>query len=152
VPSFNIGAPLHYYSIDKIERESRSVLTSDTCVIDGSVFYAKGFLEIPVKGLKDTLSFSAWVSLSEENFLKFEELWEVENASLNPPMFGWLSSDIFGFGDCINLKSRLIFQDNNWRPNIELEPTDHPLSIAYHRGIPQEKLIEIFSHYLHIWS
>lgn len=152
VPSFNIGAPLHYYAIDKNERESRTVLTSDTCIIDGYAFYAKGFLEIPVKGIDETLSFSAWVSLSAENFPKFDELWEVENASSNSPMFGWFSSDIFGFGDCINLKSNLIFQDNGWRPTIDLEPTQHPLSIACYEGIPEEKLVDIVSHYLHEWN
>jgi hypothetical protein len=31
----------------------------------------------------------------------------------------------------------------NWRPNFELEPTDHPLSQEYHNGITAERVKEI---------
>jgi hypothetical protein len=35
------------------------------------------------------------------------------------------------------------------RPTIELEPTDHPLSIEQHDGITSERLIEIVQRLLH---
>jgi len=67
-------------------------------------------------------------------------------------MFGWFSSDIYGFGDCINLKTNLVFQDNNNRPIIDFEPTDHPLSIAARKGISKDKMIEIVEYCIHIWQ
>ncbi len=152
IPSFNFAAPLHYYAINKEERSERTFLTSDTCVIDDDAFYGKGFFEIPINGLEEVLSFSAWVSLSEANFLIFQDLWEISDASLQKPMFGWFSSDIYGFGDCINLKTNLVFQDNNNRPIIDFEPTDHPLSIAVRKGVSKDKMIEIVEHCIHIWQ
>ena len=151
IPSFNLEAPVYYYSIPSEEREFRTKLTSDTCVIDDEYFFAKGFLIIPVLGLDESLSFTPWVSLSESNFAKFQEFLDIEDASKYGSMFGWFSSQIEGFGDFVNLKTNLILQDNNHRPDIDIEPTSHPLSLAYHNGISKEKLIELVEIYLHKW-
>ena len=81
IPSFNLKAPVYYYSIPSEERESRTKLTSDTCIIDNEYFFAKGFLIIPVLNLDEPLSFTPWVSLSESNFNKFQESLDIEDAS-----------------------------------------------------------------------
>ncbi len=152
IPSFNLEAPLYYYAIPENERDERTSLTSETCIIDEEDFFAKGFLEIPVLGLEESLTFTPWVSLSKSNFLKFKESLGVEDAAQYGEMFGWFSSQIDIFGDCKNLKTNLILQNNNHRPNIEIEPTSHPLSIASHQGIHIKKLIEIVEYYLHKWE
>ena len=149
IPSFSFDAPIYYYSIPEEERVVRTELTSDTCVIDGNQFFAKGFLEIPVHGLDETLSFTPWVSLSETNFRKFQDSKSVKDASKYGSMVGWFSSLIATFEDCLEVKAKLVLQDNNYRPDIMLEPTNLHLSLAVQNGISQERLIEIVEFYMH---
>jgi hypothetical protein len=152
IPSFDFEAPAYYYDIPENELEKRVFLTSDTCVIDDEYFFAKGFLEVPITGIDETLSFTPWVSLSESNFLKFQESLSEVDAAKYGSMFGWFSSNIDLFGDCLQQKTNIILQNNNYRPNIDIELTEHPLSKAVHFGISKEKLIEIVENYLHKWS
>lgn len=149
IPSFDLNAPVYYYYIPIEEREARAQLTSDTCEIDGEHFFAKGFLEIPIHGLEETLSFTPWVSLSDVNFKKFQESRKVANASEFGSMTGWFSSIIEPFEDCLKVKAKLILQDNNYRPDIVLEPTELPLSQAVQHGLSQQQLVEIVEYYLH---
>ena len=79
IPSFGTKAPNYYYSIPKNEISERVFLTTDTCVIDNENFFVRGCLEFPVIGYLEKFSFGAWVSLSEENFYRFEELYDKEN-------------------------------------------------------------------------
>jgi len=151
VPSFSFDAPALYYDIPETDRENRTFLTSDACVIDNEYFFAKGFLELPVDGLEETLTFTPWVSLSEDNFFKFQESLDIADALQYEPMFGWFCNNIDGFGDCEGLKTNLIFQNNN-RPYINIERSEHPLSSAYHDGISQELMIVVIEDYLHRWS
>jgi hypothetical protein len=152
IPSFSFDAPQYFYGISEEEREKRVFLTSDTCVIDEEYFFAKGFLEIPVLNLGETLSFTTWVSLSESNFMIFQESLDEKDASKYGSMFGWFSSNIDIFGECLNLKTNLVLQNNNYKPIIDIEPTEHPLSLAIQNGISKEKLIEIVEYYLHKWA
>jgi hypothetical protein len=152
IPSFSFEAPMYYYDVPEEQRATRTLLTSDTCVIDDQFFFAKGYLEIPVQGLDEPLTFTPWVSLSQTNFGLFETSLAEPDAAKYGQMFGWFSSQIDGFGDCRSLKTDLILQDNNYRPLIEIEPTEHPLSVAHHQGISHQRLIQIVETYLHRWE
>ncbi len=44
-----------------------------------------------------------------------------------PPMFSWLSTQIDGYPDTVNLKMHACIQEVGTRPVFELETTDHPL-------------------------
>ncbi len=58
-------------------------------------------------------------------------------------MFSWLSTQIEGYPDTLNLKMYAHIQETGWRPTFELERTDHPLSQEYYRGITAERVKEI---------
>lgn len=152
IPSFSFDTPALYYDIPESERETRVFLTSESCVIDDKYYFAKGLLELTVDGLTERLAFTPWVSLSESNFYQFQDSLNVENASEYGPMFGWFCTQIDELPDCEGLKTNLIFQDNNYRPLISIEESDHPLSVAYHNSISQELLIRIVEGYLHRWG
>jgi hypothetical protein len=64
-------------------------------------------------------------------------------------MLGWFSSDIHGLTDSTQLKARIIFQDDGFRPFIELEPTDHPLAVCQREGIDPKRAAEIHEYYEH---
>ena len=48
-------------------------LSEDFCVLEGSYFFVRAVLEIPVHGLADKFSFGCWSTLSRENFDKYLE-------------------------------------------------------------------------------
>lgn len=125
-------------------------LTTDTCVIDDENFFIRACLEFPVIGFFEKFSFGSWVSLSEENFNKFEELYDIEIRENEAPMFGWFSSWVWPYyEDTENIKSRIHFRNHGIRPYIELEPTNHPLALAQSKGISEEDLYKIYEYYAH---
>ena len=83
IPSFGWDYPLQYLEVPENERSRRCVLTSDTCVIDDNAFFLGGCLEIPVVGAEEAFSWGVWTSLSEKNFLHFQELYD-QPARLTP--------------------------------------------------------------------
>jgi hypothetical protein len=60
-----------------------------------------------------------------------------------PAMFSWLSTRIPEYPDTLSLKMYAHTQEPGLRPWFELEPTDHPLSQEYHKGIAPERVKEI---------
>ena len=53
-----------------------------------------------------------------------------------PPMFGWFSNSLPGYPETLSLKCRVHAQPDGLRPLIELEETDHPLSVQHRQGVP----------------
>lgn len=150
IPHLGSKAPNYYFSVPKEEIENRVFLTSDTCVIDDKHFFIRGCLEIPLIGYKDVFSFGAWVSLSRENFEKFESLYDEQKRDHHDPMFAWFSSWVWPFyEDTENIKSRIHLRNDGTRPYIELEPTNHILSLTQKNGISPEQVIKMYEYYVH---
>ncbi|HZH07295.1 MAG TPA: DUF2199 domain-containing protein, partial [Lautropia sp.] len=101
---------------------------------DGSRF-VRCVLRLPIRGTADTLEFGVWSTLSAENFERYEATYDDPRQSLLGPMFGWFSTAIPDFPGSAGLKCHVVPQDDNGRPLIELEPTDHPLAIAQYDGV-----------------
>jgi hypothetical protein len=149
IPSFGWDAPPHYYDIPENERAERCELTSDTCVINNEWFFVCGCLELPILGADLPFVWGVWLSLSEKNFLRYLELYEVKFRDDEPPFFGWLMTTPSGYPDDEILKTNVHLRNDGTRPYIELQPTEHPLSIEQRDGITQERLIEICQMILH---
>jgi hypothetical protein len=149
IPSFGVDAPVYYYHVSEDNRDKRTFLSSDTCVIDDKDFFVKGCLEMPVLGYGGIFSFNAWISLSEPNFFKFQDLLHVEEREHYEPMVGWFSTWIYPFEDTEKLIGRIHFRNNGIRPLIELQPTEHPLAMAQKNGIKKEQIQEIYEYYVH---
>jgi hypothetical protein len=113
-------------------------LTSDTCVIDDEHFFVRGCLEIPVHGSDDPFVWGVWVSLSEPNFFRFQELLD-----------DWLCSPPRPYPDSLHLKTQVHLRNRGIRPSIVLEPTDHPLAIEQRDGISSERVAEIYEVMIH---
>ncbi|MDM5317214.1 DUF2199 domain-containing protein [Fictibacillus sp. b24] len=142
---FNYGspAPIYYEEATKRERKKRFEISDDLCVMDGEHFFIRGCIEIPVKGSDEPFVWGVWVSLSEENFELTLEHWDDPESEKLEPMFGWLSTALPLYPDTINLKTYVHTRSVDLRPYIELEPTDHPLSIEQRQGITIDRVKEI---------
>lgn len=143
--SYGFGAPLAYYDVSRWFRWYRCHLTTDTCRIDGKHFFVLGNIRIPIRGEDKSFSWTAWVSLSRQNFERSLALWETEGREKESPYFGWLSSSIPGYLETLNLKTMVYTQPVGVRPEIELETSDHPLSLEQRHGITWERVNEIAS-------
>jgi hypothetical protein len=143
--SYAFQAPLAYYSVPKWLRWFRCDLTTDTCQIDKKHFFIIGNIRILVRGGDTTFSWTAWVSLSKQNYERSLTLWNSPGREQEPPYFGWLSSSIPGYPETLNLRTMVHTQRVGVRPEIQLEATDHPLSVEQHTGIMWERVHEIAS-------
>jgi hypothetical protein len=146
---YGAAAPLAYYGVPEAERETRTLLSSDQCVIDGEHFFIVGNLEIPVAGEKQRFSWDVWVSLSKENFKRAFQLWNTPGRESEPPYFGWLSTALPGYPDTLHLKTHVHTRAVGRRPFVELEPTDHPLAVEQRAGITLDRVQEIAELVLH---
>ena len=88
-------------------------------------------------------SWDVWVSLSDENMKRTQELWESKRRVDEPPYFGWLSSSLPGYAETVGLKTHVHTRKVGCRPFIELEPTEHPLAIEQRDGITIERVKQI---------
>jgi hypothetical protein len=111
-------------------------LDEDWCAIENEYFFVRGILHIPIRGTDKTFGFGVWGSLSEENNEQLVEMDENPEKVNLPPMFSWLSNNLPGYPDTMNLKMSCIAQEVGKRPFFELDPDqDHPLVMQYRNGI-----------------
>lgn len=122
------------------------VLTEDFCILRGEHRFIRGVLGLPIAGSGGAvLGFGVWSSLSEASFLAYAETFNAGGAGTAGPWFGWFSNRLPFYPDTLNLKCRVHPQDGRRRPQIELEPTDHPLAIDQRQGIPLDRVLEIYA-------
>lgn len=126
-----------------------NILTEDVCIIDGKHFFVRCVLPIPIVNTDQDFGFGTWVTLSQKNFQIYMETFDEGNQGDLGPWFGWFSNRLKGYPDTINLKCQIYPQEGRIRPLIELEPTDHPLSIAQRDGISFDEALDIYARYGH---
>jgi hypothetical protein len=146
---FGFDVPLLWETIRAEEREARCELTSDLCVVDEKHFFIRGCLEIPVVDGKGPFAWGVWASLSDKNFKRTVQHWEVHGRENDPPYFGWLSNRLPLYPETLNLKTHVHTRPVGQRPFIELEPTNHPLAVEQRQGISMTRVREIAAALLH---
>jgi hypothetical protein len=140
--------PIEYFDVPPEEREQRTELTSDTCIIDDKWFFIRACLEIPVQEGDEPLVYGVWVSVSEVSFELFERTYEQEGREREAPFFAWLTFVPPPFPQAL-LKTRVHLRPLPTRPTIELEPTEHPLAVAQRDGLSPAAVQKIIEHLLH---
>lgn len=146
LPDIAFERPIHAYHVPEHERAQRVRLTSDLCVVDEEYYFIRGLIEIPIRGQASTLGIGAWISQKPDNFRTYEN--NFDSADIGP-FFGWLSNDFMFMGEsALNLKTMAHFNDAALRPNIVLQPTEHPLSVAQKEGITLDQAWEFVHEYL----
>jgi hypothetical protein len=87
-----------------------------------------------------------WVSLSDENFQKYNDSYGDDDQSKLGGMFGWLCNRIPVYPDTLHLQSTVMPRDGNQRPMVWINDAhaDHPLYIDQREGITGERLGEIY--------
>lgn len=149
--SFGANAPLQWDLISEEER-AKSELGQEQCVIDADeqrLFFVRACLEVPIKGTASAFTWGVWVSLSEQSFLEMSDHWEDESRPSFGPYFGWLCTNIPEYPETAFLKTMVHQRPVGQRPTVELEETDHPLSVDQRNGIVMPVMEAIISKLLH---
>jgi hypothetical protein len=148
---FGPSAPDLYVSIPEGERAERCLLASELCVVDGEHRFIRGCLDIPIIATQDVFRWLVWVSLSDKNFERTVELWEIPGRESEPPYFGWLSTSLPHCPETLNLKTHVQTRAVGERPDIVLEPNGHPLALEQSRGISLTRARSLASHIVQEW-
>jgi hypothetical protein len=149
MPAIGADAPLSYYAVPVHERAQRCTLGTDDCVIDATLFFVRGCVELPVHGQTQPFSWGVWVSISDVSYGVWKDSFHAKKRSHLGPLFGWLNSRLTPYPDTANLKTRVHLRDDGIRPSIELEPTEHPLAVEQRDGISTVRVAELFSKMMH---
>lgn len=141
-PALTAAKPDHWLSLTEEQRRAGECDT-DICVTPDGHYFVYGTLEIPVlSDIEPRLDLGVWSTLSADNFNRYmDRLGDEDRVSLGP-MFGWLSNEVQFFPGSLNLKLNVWPQKPGLRPLFEVEPTDHPLSLAQRNGIPFEDALD----------
>lgn len=120
-------------------------LSEDFCVLEGQHFFVRAILELPILGGGDeSFCYGIWSSLSREHFESYAEVFDSAEQEHLGPWFGWFSNHLKGYPDTLNLKCQVHPVDGRLRPQIELEPTDHPLAVEQRNGITLDRLLDLY--------
>lgn len=149
---FAFDEPDYWGSRKKWPAPKGCSFNKDYCVIDDAHFFIKAVLEIPILGTLDVFTFGVWSTLSEANFKREKKLASDASRVSEPPYFGWFSNRIWQYPDTLNLKCNLHSRSPGLRPRIELEPTDHLLSVEHRNGITEARFRELSEQCLHGWK
>ena len=139
-------------TIPKEKREKRVLLDSDLCVVDNRHFFIRGLLALPILGTAQSFDWLVWVSLSKKNFNRAADLWETPGREKEPPYFGWLNTRLPTYPDTSELKVNVHTLAVSKRPTIELEQSDHPLSLEQREGITVERAKSLAKQVLIEWA
>jgi len=141
---FHAEAPAQVGLVPDDEWPQRVTLGSDQCILeldDGTHYFMRGLLRIPIRGREDFVEHGVWVSLSEASYERAGELWETVGRESEPPYFGWLCTEVPGYTDTMLLKTRVFTQPVGARPLLEVfEPEQHPLVVDARTGIDEARL------------
>lgn len=150
---FSYAAPYYWQDGHESNNEARllrspssnpkTFLDEDFCAIEGNDFFVRGVIHVPIIGTAETLRWGVWGSLSHDNFQTLMKMNDDPKRVQLSPMFSWLSTQIPEYPNTLNLKMYAHIQKVDWRPNFELEPSDHPLAQDYHKGITPERVKQI---------
>lgn len=130
-------------------RTDGDFLSEDFCVIDGSNFFVRGVLLIPVHGLDEPFGFGVWSTLSRKNFDIYVGGFDDSDYGDWGPWTSWFSTALPDFGDTLAKPAWVEPRPERQRPLVRLHDADHPLSAAQRDGIPPERVLEIYAAYGH---
>lgn len=131
------GPPVDWDALDDAMRQA-SLLDDDFCLLDyrdGRVDrFIRGILPLPMPELGSDFHFAVWVSVSEKSWSVYRDGFEGRGYA-EPGCFGYLMNEIPDYPGSFLLHVDVLFNDDGWRPTVELHEIDHPLVAAQHDGV-----------------
>lgn len=148
--SFAADFPDPYANLPHDQRDSRTVIGTDQCIIDEQQFFLRGCLEIPIIGQAEPFLWGIWASVREEIFDEVASTWKLQGREkTHGPFKGRLANSIRDYPETLNLKLNIVLQPVGTRPVFYIEESEHPLAQEQQHGISYQQAMERASFYLH---
>ncbi|MDX6680840.1 MAG: hypothetical protein QOG94_879 [Solirubrobacteraceae bacterium] len=146
--AYHVFAPAFWSP--ELHDDPRSTLGEEQCIIGGEHFFVRAIIRLAVLDAADEFEWGVWVSLSEPSFMRMNDLWEVAGREEEPPVFGWLASELPVYEpSTLELEASVHTQPVGLRPLVELAPTDHPIAIEQRAGISLARVQEFAERLMH---
>lgn len=118
-PSFSFEAPWQYASLSEAQQRSMARLSSDFCTItdeEGTDYFIRTILEIPIHGVAEPFTWGVCVSLSEKSFRRYVETYDdpVEGEGF----FGWVCNKLPVYPHENSLATDVVVQARGLRPKL----------------------------------
>lgn len=140
-PAITYNAPWHYHQLSEKEKDEIAHLDSDLCEIrweEQTDLFIRTVLVIPVKEFEFDLEYGLWVSLSESNFIEYDE--NFESNDFETVYFGWICNNLIGYDSTVQVPTDVRVKKGTQRPILELHRNhDHPLVLDFLNGITKEE-------------
>jgi hypothetical protein len=148
--SFAADFPDMYANMKREERDARTIIGTDQCIVDRQWFFIRGCLEIPVLGSTKPFLWGLWASVVERVYDEISECWEQNGREkIRGPFKGRLANSLSIYAETLNLKVAILIQQVGTRPLFTVEELEHPLAIEQQTGISENRAQELASLLLH---
>ncbi|APW36689.1 hypothetical protein RD110_05355 [Rhodoferax koreense] len=146
-PSVGYRMPDQYTCLNEEQRASMGKISSDFCTIkheEGTDYFIRAVLEVPIHGVEEPYLWGVWVSLSERSFNRYVETYDspVEGDGF----FGWVCNAIPAYPYDGSRAADVVVQLGGQRPKVVLhrgDPEDDPLVVDQVHGISVSRAQQI---------
>lgn len=143
--SFAADFPDPYFKLRRDERDTRAIVGSDQCVIDGEQFYIRGCLALPVTKSNGVFLWGVWARVHEKDYDEITAHWTTEGRENKiGPYKARLANSLSIYPETLNLKLEIEVEPVGSRPSLFLDEPDHPLALEQENGITMQKAEEYF--------
>jgi len=103
--SFAADFPDMYANMSREDRDARTIIGSDQCVVDQKWFFIRGCLEIPVLASAELFLWGLWASVLEQVYNEISASWEEKGwEKTRGPFKGRLANSLSEYPETLNLK------------------------------------------------
>lgn len=148
-PSFGFKAPGPWLG-QSDEVKGAGKIGDDLCFYtdeDGTHYFARVVIEIPIHGVSEPFTWGVWVSLSKDSYEHYVETWN--EPDLERVYFGWFCNALPYYESTYSLAANVHPQAEGTRPYICLHEADHELYMDQANGITIEKAQKIAEMVMH---
>ena len=142
--------PLYVDELSAEERAAQVTADGDFRVWNsadqGTHYFVRGVIEIPVLGAEDVFCYGVWSSLSVASYEKARVAYRANQS--DGPFFGWLSNRLAGYPDTLGLKTDVNVRPDR-KPSIVLHCQPHPLHVEQRDGITLDRVRDIVEPLMH---
>lgn len=120
----------------------RCKFNDDIYILDDNQFFLRCTIPLPVQGGNERYSIGAWAELTQDQFQKVWDLWEVEDLTAEQPMEAKLANTIPLTDRSLDCLVRVQLIGATTRPEIYIADPDCSLFEEQNSGIPAHRACE----------
>lgn len=139
------GLPDEIFALPEQEKEVRTEGSTDLYVLDGNRFFVRGLIPLPIENRED-YCLGAWAEVSEKDFDRIEELWDVDVRAEEPRINATLANAFpYTLSDGV-VELEIQLQDSKSRPMFYITSHGCTLFDEQSNGIPAHRAFEYTSY------